>query len=221
MDYSNVKSKDFQLSFTSDVPDELKNKINFVFQDNSLSSSLNSNFIKVSGFTIETYDIFSGKALRALEVEVKSSISLTITIGNKSNKKKLMAMKRYNANELNCILNKKINDISWKNDKIKYLKTLLASAEVGPCLIEDKKHNALYILNHFEYDSDTLKQEYDRDVEEGKKIVFPQNYYPDDDTKNNPKNRWRSHAHLLYGNWINEIYQTTPYDLNFIGSNKL
>jgi len=103
-------------------------------------------------------------------------------------------------------------------DKIKDLKTLLASTEVGPCLIEDKKHNALYIFNHFEYDSDTLKEEYDRDIEEGKKIVFPRNYYPDDDPKNDPKNRWRSHAHLLYGNWINEIYQTTPYDLNVIGS---
>ncbi|NDH70563.1 MAG: hypothetical protein EBY54_04200 [Proteobacteria bacterium] len=103
-------------------------------------------------------------------------------------------------------------------DEIKDLKTLLASAEVGPCLIEDKKHNALYILNHFEYDSDTLKQEYDRDVEEGKKIILPQNYYPDDNPQNDPKNRWRSHAHLLYGNWINEIYQTTPYDLNKIGS---
>ena len=102
--------------------------------------------------------------------------------------------------------------------KITNLKTLLASKEVGPCLIEDKKHNALYIFNHFEYDSDTLKQEYDRDLEEGKKIFFPKNYYPDDDPQNNPKNRWRSHAHLLYGNWINEIYQTTPYDLNKIGS---
>ena len=101
-------------------------------------------------------------------------------------------------------------------DKFKNLKTLLASTEVGPCLIEDKKHSALYILNHFEYDSDTLKQEYDRDVEEGKKIVLPQNYYPNDDPQSNPKNRWRSHAHLLYGNWINEIYQTTPYDLNQI-----
>ena len=50
---------------------------------------------------------------------------------------------------------------------------MLASAEVGPCLIEDKQHNALYILNHFEYDSDTLKQEYDRDVEEGKKSFCP------------------------------------------------
>jgi len=114
LDYSNVKNKDFKLSFTSDVPDELKNKINFIFQDNSLSSSLNSNFIKVSGFNIETYDIFSGKALRALEVEVKSSISLTITIGNKSNKKKLMAMKRYNANELNILAEKEMLDFIKK-----------------------------------------------------------------------------------------------------------
>ena len=110
LDYSNVKDKEFQLSFTSDVPDELKNKINIVFQDNSLSNSLNSNFIKISGFTIETYDIFSGKALRALEVEVKSSILLTITIGNKTNKKKLMAMKRYNANELNILAEKEMLD---------------------------------------------------------------------------------------------------------------
>ena len=114
LDYSNVKNKDFQLSFTSDVPDELKNKIIFVFQDNGLSSSLNSNLIKISGFTIETYDIFSGKALRALEVEVKSSISLTITIGNKTNKKKLMVMKRYNANELNILAEKEMLDFIKK-----------------------------------------------------------------------------------------------------------
>ena len=114
LDYSNVKNKDFQLSFTSDVPDELKNKINFIFQDNSLSSNLNSNLIKISGFTIETYNIFSGKALRALEVEVKSSISLTITIGNKTNKKKLMVMKRYNANELNILAEKEMLDFIKK-----------------------------------------------------------------------------------------------------------
>ena len=64
----------------------------------------------------------------------------------------------------------------------------------------------------------TLMQLCSEDVAEGKKIVLPHNYYPDDDPQNNPKNRWRSHAHLLYGNWINEIYQRTPYDLNKIGS---
>jgi homoserine O-succinyltransferase/O-acetyltransferase len=97
------------------------------------------------------------------------------------------------------------------------LQTLLGSDEVGPCLVEDPAHRALYIFNHFEYDSDTLKQEYDRDVASGTPINVPANYYPDDNPAKPPMNRWRSHAHLLYGNWINEIYQGTPYDLNEIG----
>ena len=102
-------------------------------------------------------------------------------------------------------------------DSAEGLTTLLGSDEVGPCLIEDKAHRALYIFNHFEYDSDTLKQEYDRDVANGTPINVPGNYYPDDDPSRQPQNRWRSHAHLLYGNWINEIYQTTPYELDEIG----
>ncbi len=97
------------------------------------------------------------------------------------------------------------------------LTTLLGSDEVGPCLIEDPAHRALYVFNHFEYDRDTLKQEYDRDVESGVPINVPCNYYPEDDPSRTPVNRWRSHAHLLYGNWINEIYQTTPFDMNEIG----
>ena len=97
------------------------------------------------------------------------------------------------------------------------LTTLLGSDEVGPCLIEDPEHRALYVFNHFEYDRDTLKQEYDRDVENGVPINVPCNYYPEDDPARTPVNRWRSHAHLLYGNWINEIYQTTPFDMNEIG----
>jgi homoserine O-succinyltransferase len=102
-------------------------------------------------------------------------------------------------------------------DAVPGLVTLLGSDEVGPCLIEDAGHRALYIFNHFEYDSDTLKQEYDRDVAAGAPINVPQNYYPGDDPAQPPLNRWRSHAHLLYGNWINEIYQSTPYDLADIG----
>lgn len=98
------------------------------------------------------------------------------------------------------------------------LDILIDSPETGPCLVEDKDHRALYIFNHFEYDSGTLKEEYDRDVESGTPINVPQNYYPGDDPSQPPSNRWRSHAHLLYGNWINEIYQTTPYDMAEIGS---
>lgn len=102
-------------------------------------------------------------------------------------------------------------------DQVQELKTLLGSDEVGPCLIQDDKHRALYILNHFEYDSDTLQQEYERDVAAGGNITLPRHYFPNDDTSRPPMNRWRSHAHILYGNWINEIYQTTPYDINAIG----
>ncbi|MBO9433031.1 homoserine O-succinyltransferase [Ruegeria sp. R13_0] len=97
------------------------------------------------------------------------------------------------------------------------LVTLLGSDEAGPCLVEDPAHRALYIFNHFEYDSDTLKQEYDRDIANGTPINVPMNYYPDDDPTQVPQNRWRSHAHLLYGNWINEIYQSTPFDMSEIG----
>jgi homoserine O-succinyltransferase len=97
------------------------------------------------------------------------------------------------------------------------LKTLLGSDEVGPCLIEDPAHRALYVFNHFEYDSDTLKQEYDRDVAAGTPINVPCNYYPNDDPSQPPSNRWRSHAHLLYGNWINVIYQSAPFEMTDIG----
>ncbi|WP_050522393.1 homoserine O-acetyltransferase MetA [Pseudorhodobacter wandonensis] len=97
------------------------------------------------------------------------------------------------------------------------LHILLGSDQSGPCLVEDAAHRALYIFNHFEYDNETLKQEYDRDIAAGTPINVPQNYYPDDNPANKPLNRWRSHAHLLYGNWINEIYQSTPYDIAQIG----
>jgi homoserine O-succinyltransferase len=98
------------------------------------------------------------------------------------------------------------------------LKILINSETSGPCLVEDEKHNALYIFNHFEYDKETLKQEYDRDIKNNTPINIPMNYYPNDDPKMPPLNKWRSHAHLLYGNWINQIYQTTPFDINRIGS---
>ena len=97
------------------------------------------------------------------------------------------------------------------------LKTLITSTEVGPCLLEDIKKNSLYLFNHLEYDTFTLKEEFERDKKNNKNIKIPKNYFPFDDPKLNPENRWRSHAHLLYGNWINHIYQTTPFDINQIG----
>jgi homoserine O-succinyltransferase len=83
---------------------------------------------------------------------------------------------------------------------------LLGSAETGPCLVEDPAHRALYIFNHFEYDSDTLKRNTTATSPPARRSTCRCNYYPDDDPARTPQNRWRSHAHLLYGNWINEIY---------------
>ena len=103
-------------------------------------------------------------------------------------------------------------------DRNVHLKTLLGSPDTGPCLVEDEKHRAIYIFNHFEYDSDTLKQEYERDKSNTIDTNIPINYYTEDNPELAPSNRWRSHAHLLYGNWINEIYQNTPYNINNIGT---
>ena len=93
------------------------------------------------------------------------------------------------------------------------LEILASAPETGPCLINDPGHRALYMFNHIEYDTTSLDEEYRRDVERGVEIEVPANYYPGNDPANPPENRWRSHAHLLFGNWINEVYQTTPFDL--------
>ena len=98
------------------------------------------------------------------------------------------------------------------------LRVLLGSEQTGPCLIEDLSRRALYIFNHFEYDTGTLAAEFQRDLKNGTPIAMPRNYFPGDNAARRPSNRWRSHGHLLYGNWINEIYQSTPYDLFRVGN---
>ena len=101
------------------------------------------------------------------------------------------------------------------------LEVLMESDETGPCLVAEPSTDGgagrLYIFNHIEYDSTSLKEEYDRDVAAGTPIAVPHDYYPGDDPARPPLNRWRSHAHLLFGNWINVIYQTVPFDRSRIG----
>ena len=101
--------------------------------------------------------------------------------------------------------------------KDKGLEVLMESDEAGLCLINDPAHRALHMFNHIEYDTQSLGEEYFRDVSAGKPIEVPANYFPRNDPANPPENRWRSHAHLLFGNWINEVYQGTPFDLAGIG----
>ncbi len=98
------------------------------------------------------------------------------------------------------------------------LELLMESDVTGPCLVSEKEGKRLYIFNHIEYDSTSLGEEYDRDIANGTTIEVPHNYYPADNPEMPPQNRWRSHAHLLFGNWINQIYQTTPFDLDEIGN---
>lgn len=97
------------------------------------------------------------------------------------------------------------------------LELLMESDVTGPCMLAEKAGNRLYMFNHIEYDSTSLKEEYDRDVAAGSPIEVPHEYYPGNDPARPPLNRWRSHAHLLFGNWINQVYQTTPYDLAELG----
>jgi len=81
----------------------------------------------------------------------------------------------------------------------------------------DPAHRSLHMFNHIEYDSLSLGEEYFRDVESGKPIDVPHDYFPNNDPSLPPENRWRSQAYLLFCNWINEIYQTTPFDMTDIG----
>jgi homoserine O-succinyltransferase len=98
------------------------------------------------------------------------------------------------------------------------LEVLAVSNAAGLCLVHEPAHRAVYMFNHLEYDSLTLHREYLRDKEKRPDVSLPTDYYPDDDPSKPPRNRWRAYAHLLFGNWINEMYQTTPYDIARIGS---
>jgi len=103
-------------------------------------------------------------------------------------------------------------------ERVPELEILMESKEMGVCLVHEKSCNRLYMFNHVEYDSTSLSEEYFRDVDAGAPIKLPHDYFPHNDATLPPQNRWRSHAHLFFGNWINEIYQTTPYELEKIGT---
>lgn len=93
------------------------------------------------------------------------------------------------------------------------LAVLADSAETGLCLIDDPANRAVHMLNHLEYDTLTLAGEYARD--EGR--TLPAHYFPGDDPAAMPTNTWRGHGHLFFSNWVNETYQTTPFDSAQIG----
>ncbi|MFL0197455.1 homoserine O-succinyltransferase [Clostridium sp. WILCCON 0269] len=100
-------------------------------------------------------------------------------------------------------------------EKVKELTILAQSEEAGIYLVLDKNGRRIFVTGHSEYDPLTLKSEYLRDISKGQNIKLPKNYFPGDDPDKNPIVKWRSHAGLLFSNWLNYyVYQETPYDLS-------
>lgn len=97
------------------------------------------------------------------------------------------------------------------------VKVLAESDEAGVYLAASDDGRQVFVTGHPEYDRDTLRLEYERDVSRGLPIHVPRNYFPDDDPRKPPLMSWRSHAFLLYANWLNYcVYQRTPFDLQSI-----
>lgn len=97
------------------------------------------------------------------------------------------------------------------------LQIISESDEAGIYIVASRNAKQVFVTGHAEYDPLTLKEEYERDLAKGREIDIPENYFPGDDASNFPIVRWRSHANLLFSNWLNYyVYQITPYDINEI-----
>lgn len=100
-------------------------------------------------------------------------------------------------------------------EKVEDLEVLAESPEAGVYIVSSKDGRLIFVTGHSEYDALSLKAEYDRDIAKGLDIKVPRNYFPDDDPSKPPLVKWRSHANLLFTNWLNyHVYQETPYDLD-------
>jgi homoserine O-succinyltransferase len=95
------------------------------------------------------------------------------------------------------------------------LEVLSASDAAGIFALKSNDNRRFFLTGHAEYDGDTLKNEYIRDLEKGINPAIPENYFPENDPSKPPVVRWKAHAQLLFSNWLNYyVYQTTPYDLD-------
>ncbi|NLI89713.1 MAG: homoserine O-succinyltransferase [Epulopiscium sp.] len=102
-------------------------------------------------------------------------------------------------------------------EEVKDLQVLLSSKEAGAALIISKDGRQIFATGHSEYDRRTLESEYKRDLAKNLPINMPENYYENDDITRKPVVNWRSHAYILFSNWLNYyVYQVTPYNLNNI-----
>lgn len=98
------------------------------------------------------------------------------------------------------------------------LELIALSDEAGVYIAKSLDSKHIFVFGHPEYDRNTLKAEYDRDISRGMDIAIPKHYYPNDDPTQAPHNTWRAQAQLIYTNWLNYyVYQTTPYDVALVG----
>ena len=93
------------------------------------------------------------------------------------------------------------------------LEVLTQSEQAGINLVVRHDCRQIFVFGHSEYDRSTLANEYFRDLKAGKPIALPRHYFPQDDPTQKPRFIWRGHANLLFKNWLNIVYQTTPYQL--------
>jgi homoserine O-succinyltransferase len=101
--------------------------------------------------------------------------------------------------------------------KVPGLEIIAESDEAGVYIVIANEGRQIFVTGHSEYDPLTLKEEYDRDVAKGLLINVPKNYFPDNDPSKPPRVLWKSHANLLFSNWLNYyVYQLTPYKLEDI-----
>lgn len=101
-------------------------------------------------------------------------------------------------------------------EKVATLNILASSEKAGVFAAASNNFRQIYIMGHPEYDTETLNNEFIRDKEAGLNPEIPSNYFPNDDYTQKPLNRWRSQASLIYINWLNYVYQETPYDIDSI-----
>lgn len=104
--------------------------------------------------------------------------------------------------------------------KVDGLRVLMTSPDAGLCMVDDRTNNHVHVFNHLEYDATTLRDEYERDVGANLPINVPKNYFPEDDPARPPPNSWRGNGHLFFNNWIYQIYQTTPFEIEKVGERK-
>lgn len=98
------------------------------------------------------------------------------------------------------------------------LEILAESEEAGLYALASEDGRQVFVTGHPEYDPATLKSEFERDASKGLVPQMPRNYFPEDDPSRAPIVKWRSHANLMFANWINYcVYQGTPYDLGQLG----